>query len=323
MFFLALMFSVSGCTPPSFLITPVSGKRNLVETELSRDSIFAVSKIAMIDLSGAIQNEPPVKLFGEGENPVSTLLEQLDLARRDSLVKAVVLRINSPGGTVVASELMHDEITYFREKTGKPVIAVMMDVAASGGYYVACACDEIVAQKSTVTGSIGVIMQLVNVSGTMNMIGMTSDAITSGKHKDTGSPFREMRPEERELFQTIVDDMYEQFIDVVDAGRPKLDGRTIRKLADGRVYTAGQALENGLIDRIASMREVIDGLKKRLGITRVRVVAYQQSHEYRPNYYARAPGDLPGQLNIVNLDLKNTLTPPAPRFMYLWAPGTN
>ena len=159
----------AGCTPPSLLITPVSGRRGLTETEISRDSIFALDKIALIDVSGTIQNGSTMRLFGEGENPVSVLLEQLDKARRDPLVKAVILRINSPGGTVVTSELMHDEITHFK-KSGKPVVAVMMDVAASGGYYIACACDEIVAQPSTVTGSIGVIMLMFDVSGTMTMI---------------------------------------------------------------------------------------------------------------------------------------------------------
>jgi protease IV len=320
---LALTFMASGCLPTSFLITPVSGSRHLVETELSSDSFFASSKIALIDVSGTIQNGSVTKFLGAGDNPVSTLLEQLDKARKDGNVKAVILRINSPGGTVVASELMHDEIMYFKKKTGKPVIAVMMDVAASGGYYIACACDEIVAQKSTVTGSIGVIMQLVNVAGTLEMIGVKSDAITSGKHKDSGSPFRTMRPEERELFQGIINDMYERFLDVVEAGRPKLDEQTIRTLADGRVYTANQALENGLIDRIASLRTVIDDLKDQLDITNVRVVTYMRAHEYRPNYYAQAPVYSSNQVNLLNIDVKNTLTPSAPSFMYLWAPGAN
>jgi len=200
----------------------------------------------------------------------------------------------------------------------------MMDMATSGGYYVACACDEIVAQHATVTGSIGVIMQLVNVSGVMELIGITSDAITSGKHKDTGSPFRKMRAEERELFQGIINDMYERFVGVVKDGRPNLDEQTIRTLADGRIYTADQALENGLIDRIAPLREVIAGLQEKLEVSRVRVVTYKRSHQYKPNYYATAPDrPLSTQVNLLNFDLQNALTPPAPRFMYLWAPGLN
>ncbi len=309
----------AGCSAPSLLITPVSGRRTLVETELSRDSFFARDKIALLDVTGVIQNAESGGLFSAGEHPVSLLLEQLDKARRDPRVKAVILRINSPGGTVVASELMHDEITHFR-KSGKPVIAVMMDVAASGGYYVACACDEIVAQPSTVTGSIGVIMLLVDVTGTMNLIGVKTDAITSGVHKDSGSPFRTMRPEERQLFEGVVEDMYERFVRVVDAGRPSLDEAKVRALADGRIYTAGQALETGLIDRIASLRDTIEATKKRIGAENVRLVAYHRAHDYRPNYYAQSPPP-PVNVNLLNLQVPSAFPPP-PRFLYLWHPGS-
>lgn len=309
----------TSCLPSSFLITPVSGRRELVETELSRDSLLARDKIALIDVTGPIQNAETFALFGGGDNPVSRLLEQLEKARRDPAVKAVILRINSPGGTVVASELMHDEITHFRQ-SGKPVVAVMMDVAASGGYYIACACDEIVAQPSTVTGSIGVIMLTVDVSGTMSLIGVKTDAITSGVHKDSGSPFRPMRPEERELFEGIVEDMYARFVKIVDEGRPNLDGARVRELADGRVYTANQALANGLIDRIAGLRETVESTKRRVGAERVRLVAYQRPHEYRPNYYAASPAPPAVDLNLLRIDGGQFL-PPGPRFLYLWQPG--
>jgi protease-4 len=310
-----------GCLEGGFLITPVSARKQLVEQELLRESFFAVDKIALIDVEGIMVNDTRFQLLGEGEHPVSLLLEQLDKARRDRNVKAVILRINSPGGTVVASELMHDEITHFRKNTGKPVIALMMDVAASGGYYIACACDEIVAQPSSVTGSIGVIMQMFEASGTMDMIGVTADAIISGSHKDTGSPLRKMRPEERELFQQIVNDMYERFVHVVDEGRPGLDEARVRALADGRVYIAAQALENGLIDRIAGVRETVRDVKKRVGARKIRLVAYRRPLDYRANYYARAPYSSPQETNIINVDLPDWLASPSPRFMYLWVPG--
>ena len=311
---------IVGCAPSSLLITPVAGGRALVETELSRDSFFARDKIALLDVTGVLINAPKPQLLGEGEHPVGLLLEQLDKARRDRLVKAVILRINSPGGAVTASELMHDEITHFK-KSGKPILAVMMDVAASGGYYIACACDEIVAQPSTVTGSIGVVMQMFDISDTMNMIGIRSDAIISGTFKDTGSPYRAMRPEERELFQNVVDDMYERFIDVVVDGRPKLDEAAVRRLADGRIYTATQALEAGLIDRIATLREAIALAKRRAGTKRIRLVAYQRPLGYRPNYYTRAPLPPGGAVTLLNIDLASWLSRSTPRFMYLWAPG--
>jgi len=314
--------AVPACQAPSLLITPVSGRRQLEETELSRDTFFARDKIALIDVSGEIQDAETGYFFSPGDNPVSLLLEQLDAARGDSAVKAVILRINSPGGTVVASEIMHDEITHFRKTTSKPVVAVMMDVAASGGYYVACACDEIVAQPSTVTGSIGVIMLMFDVTGTMNLIGLKGDAITSGPFKDAGSPFRTMKPEERDLFQRIVLDMYDRFVKVVVAGRPRLDEATVRKLADGRVYTANQAVEVGLIDRIATLRDTVDAVKTRIHSKAVRVVAYQRPSDYRPNYYAAAPAPpAMANVNLLNINLPASFLPRAPQFLYLWAPG--
>jgi len=318
---LVFMLSVplAGCLDGGLLITPVSTRRELVEQELHRDSFFASSKIALIDVSGLILNMPAPRLIGEGENQVSLLLEQLDMARRDDGVKAVILRINSPGGGVVASELIHDEIKHFRKTTGKPVTAVMMDVAASGGYYIACACDEIVAQPSTVTGSIGVIMQLFDVSGTMEMIGITSNAITSGSFKDAGSPFHKLSDEQRTYFQTIVNDMFNRFVRVVVDGRPKLTEEKVRTLADGRVYTATQALELGLIDRIATMRDTIGDLKGKIGAVPIQVVTYHRPLGYKPNYYAEASSS-PVEVNLLKLGTSAIGDPFTPQFLYLWAP---
>ena len=317
---MGLGLAIGGCNAPGLLITPVSGRQTLVETVLERDSLFAWDKIALIELNGVIVNAPKPQLLGKGEHPVSYLLEQLEKARRDRAVKAVILRVNSPGGAVVASELMHEDILHFRE-SGKPVIALMMDVAASGAYYIACACDEIVAQPSTVTGSIGVMMQMLDVSETMRMIGVKADAITSGEHKDAGSPLRPMRAEERELFQGIIDQMYDRFVKVVAEGRPELDEDAVRSVADGRIYTASQALELGLIDRIASMRETVDAVKKRVGVKKVRLVTYHRSLGYKPNIRASVPGRHDGDVNLLNVDLSDWPLTPTPRFMYLWAPG--
>ena len=317
---LCVAAALPGCAAPSLLITPVTSRRALQETELSSDSFFARTKIALIDVSGVLSNTRRRGLLSQGEHPVSLFLEQLDKARRDSLVKAVILRINSPGGSVVASELMHNEIMHFKESK-KPIIAVMMDVAASGGYYIACACDEIVAQPSTITGSIGVIMQLLNVADTMKMIGVKSDAITSGAFKAGGSPLKELQPEEREVFQRIVNDMYDRFIDVVVAGRPALDEPTIRRLADGRIYTASQAVDVGLIDKIQTLRETVESIKVRIQSSSIRLVAYHRPESYRPNYYALAPNPTTNQINLLNIDLSGWSGLTAPEFMYLWAPG--
>lgn len=310
---------LTSCGAPSLLLTPVSVRRELVETELSHDSFFASDKIALIDVSGVLMNAPATQFLGEGEHPVSLLLEKLEKARKDRHVKAVLLRINSPGGGVVASELMHEEIVHFKE-SGKPVVAVIMDLGASGGYYVACACDEIVAQPSSVVGSIGVIMQMFDLSGTLHKLGASSHAITSGAFKDAGSPFRQMRPEEHAVFQSIVDDMFDRFVAVVDAGRPHLNEDTIRKLADGRVYSATQALHLGLIDRISNMRESIDLIKERANLGPVRLVTYNRPLGYRPNYYATTPPQGSPTVNLLNVDVRGLFEGATPHFMYLWHP---
>jgi len=309
----------NGCSAPSLLITPVSSNRELVESELSRESIFARDKIAVIDVSGIIMNANKPGLFASGEHPVSMLLEELDRARLDPRVKGVLLRINSPGGTVVASELMHNEIMHFKESK-KPIVAIMMDVAASGGYYIACACDEIIAHHSTITGSIGVIAQFVDLTGTMNIIGLKADAVTSGPMKDAGSPLRAMQPNERQVFQDMVNEDYERFLQVVAAGRPKLPIERVRELADGRIYSGDQAKASGLVDRVASMREAVGVVKGRAGLDKVKLVTYHRVAEYRPNYYAAAPAR-GGDMNLINVDLSSAPWTQTPRLMYLWQPA--
>ena len=315
------MLLVAGCLPYSYLITPVRTKPKLVETTLESEGWFA-PKIALIDVDGILVNARTSALLTEGEHPVSLLLEKLDQARDDDAVKAVILRINSPGGTVVASELMHDEVRRFRETTGKPVVAVMMDVAASGGYYVACACDELVAHQSTVAGGIGVILQLFEVTGTMAKLGVTSHTIKSGDLKGGGSPFERLSGQDRAIFQEIIDRMHGQFVEVVAAGRLNLSTEQVHRLADGRVFSADQALEAGLIDRIATIRETVDVLKERIHAPRVRLVTYHRRTGYAPNYYARsnAPPLSPGGVNIVQIQMPSWLRGHNARFMYLWAP---
>jgi protease-4 len=315
-------FASSGCMPEGLLVTPVTARQNLVEEVLRRETWWGGDKIALFNVDGVLLNMHEPRLIGEGEHPVSLLLEQLDRARRDPQVKAAVLRINSPGGSVTAAEMMYNEVVRFR-RSGRPVVAVLTDVGASGGYYIACACDEIWAHKSTVTGSIGVIMQLLDLSGTMQKIGLAAPAITSGPNKDAGSPFKPMTPEQQEIFQSIVDGMYKQFIDVVKEGRPNLTEQRVRELADGRVYGAQQALENGLIDRIGTMQDAIDAAKQRVGAKAIRLVTYRRPLGYKPNYYAQAypAPSAGGDVNLINLDLAGMLRGTTPQFLYLWAPG--
>lgn len=319
-FLLASFFLSVGCAPSGgFKITPVPADQSLQEQIVVRSPGWVSDRIAIIDVSGVLMNAHTPSLFSEGEHPVALLVEKLTAAAADHRVKAVVLRINSPGGSVTASDSMYQEILAFKKKTGKPVIAYFQDVAASGAYYLACAADEIIAQRTTVTGSIGVIMQMIDLSETMRKLGIGADAITSGAFKDAGSPFRPMKADERKLFQGLVDSLYQQFVQVVAAGRPKLSRADVEKLADGRVYSAQQALENGLVDRIGTFEEAIDMAKRRANISAAHAVIYHRPLAWTPNIYASAPGHPATQnINLLNINLPEIWTK-RPVFMYIWS----
>jgi protease-4 len=191
-------------------------------------------------------------------------------------------------------------------------------VAASGGYYIACACDHIIAHPTTVTGSIGVIMQLFSLQRTLEKIGVKAEAIKSGPNKDAGSPFRDLSDDERKLFQSIVDEFYHRFLDVVDKGRPKLDKEKIRGLADGRVYTAQQALAEGLVDQIGTITDSVNLIREKAEVEKIVLVTYNRPLGWKPNMYAHAPD--PGPATTLMVKLPEWLTDPTPRFLYLWMP---
>ena len=319
----ALLIMLTGCGPTSFMITPVRADRKLEEHVVLREAPLATQKIALIDVEGVLKNDRGGSLLGvQDENPVALFKEKLDRAARDARVKAIVLRINSPGGTVTASDLMYQEVLRFKQCTGKPVIASMLDVAASGGYYLACAADKIYAQPTTLTGSIGVIMLLPGVAGTMEKIGLSMRIFKSGDLKDASALFREMSPRDREMFNDLVARMYARFLNAVQDGRPELDEEHLRAVADGRVFLGPEAHEQGLVDEVGGIYEAVGAAKAAAGLCEenVLVVEYARPWGYRANVYARSDQPAP-QVNMVNIQLPDWLTSPAPQMMYIWAPG--
>ncbi len=190
-------------------------------------------------------------------------IDELHRYRDDHNVKAVLLRIDSPGGGVVPSQEIHDEVR--RLRAVKKVVTSMGTVAASGGYYIASASDKIIANPGTLTGSIGVIMEMANVESLLQKVGVESVVIKSGKNKDVGSPFRKMQPEERALLQDVMDDVHAQFIDAVAEGR-SLDPEAVRLLADGRIFTGRQARSLGLVDELGSLQDAIRITAEMVGI---------------------------------------------------------
>ena len=280
------------------------------------------TKILLTDISGFLSEEgsSPTLVIGAPPPRVPLLVrlrEELQKAEDDQSVKALIIRINSTGGTVTASDIMFKEIDLFKKKAKIPVFAVMMDVAASGGYYVALAADTIVAHPTSVTGSIGVIMLTLNAEGLLQKIGVTTAAFKSGERKDMGSPFRALTDEERKIFQSVIDGLYGQFLArLVESRKLPLD--TARTIADGRIYTAQQALELKLIDQIGYMDDVLKLARQKIGVDEARVVVYHRPADYRATYYARAESSS-GGLDVTATQLAS-LIGGGPRFLYLWLP---
>jgi protease-4 len=309
---------LTGCFN-GLLLTPTNVSEPVEETVVTdAKSWLCCNKIAIIDVNGTIINARNSGLFGDGDNPVSLFKERLDAAADDKHVKAVVLRINSPGGAVTASDIMYKELLSFRERTGKPVVVCMMDVAASGAYYLSMAADYVFAHPTTVTGSIGVIMSLYDASGLAAKIGIASNPIKSGPIKDVGNPLREMTPEEREVLQGLVNDFYGQFVHVVSTGRHMSEDE-VRRLADGRVYGGLEAKALHLVDEVGYMDDAIACAKSMAHICDATVVAYDRGCGYRGSVYAGL-ANIPSNINI-HLDVPGLTRGHGATFMYVWEPG--
>ncbi len=280
------------------------------------------AKILLLDVSGLLSEEGAGPLLTIGSPPPRVPLlvrvrEELKKASEDSRVRAVVVRVNSPGGTVTASDIIYQELRQFRRRSNVPIVAAMMDLAASGGYYVALAADTIVAHPTTVTGSIGTVMVSFDARGLMQKIGLGARTIKSAEHKDMGSPFRELSDEERAIFQAVIDDLNRQFVAKV-AERRKLPADRARALADGRIYTAEQALASGLVDRIGYMSDALAAARAAAGVKEARVIVYKRPRAYRATYYAGA--ETPAGAVETSLGTLASLSGVGPRFLYLWWP---
>jgi protease-4 len=203
----------------------------------------------------------PVRGFIADSKEVVDLLKKY---RKDDHIKAIILRIDSPGGSTAASQEIYREVE--RTNAKKKVVASMGNVAASGGYYIALAAEKIVANPATLTGSIGVIMEIANFKEILRKIGVGHEAVKSGPYKDIGSPLREMKPDERRLLEELIGNVQRQFVEVVIKGR-KLSRERVEKIADGRVFTGAQAKELGLVDTLGSFEDAVDLTKKMVGLS--------------------------------------------------------
>ncbi|OLB93323.1 MAG: hypothetical protein AUH30_20375 [Candidatus Rokubacteria bacterium 13_1_40CM_68_15] len=314
---LVLALGIAGCSVISVDLTPRVRPLEEETVEGRGDA-----KIVIVELAGVLSDAESAPILSLGNPPARVpllvrLREELKKASDDSKVRAVVLRINSPGGTVTASDIIYRELMLFRERAHVPIVAALMDVAASGGYYAALAADSIVAHPTTITGSIGTIMLTVNAQGLMDKLGLAAVTVKSGEHKDMGSPFRALTQDERQMFQSVIDELHGQFVKLV-AERRRLPRQTVAQLADGRIYTAEQALQRKLIDAIGYMPDALAKARSAAGVEEARVVVYKRPRQYRATYYAKAEtGDSAVEAALAPLA---ALGASGPRFLYLWWP---
>jgi len=228
--------------------------------------------VALIRVEGAITAGAMSGPFGGGAS-AEEIARQLHQAGEDRGIKAILIRVNSPGGSAAGSQEIYDEIRRVRER--KPVYCTMGDVAASGGYYVACAADRIFADPGTITGSIGVISASIDLSGLLKKVGVEPQVVKEGKYKDMGSGLRPLTDEERQIMQSLLGNIYEQFVTAVADAR-KLPKAKVQQLATGRVYTGQQALKLSLVDELGGMRPALRALATRAGISRPQVAEFRR-----------------------------------------------
>ncbi|PPA71643.1 signal peptide peptidase SppA [Jeotgalibacillus proteolyticus] len=273
-------------------------------------------RIAVIDLNGTIQDtgEQGGLLAGTGYNHTH-FMNQLNQIKQDDTIKAVVLSVNTPGGGVVESAQIHDKLLEIKEETEKPIYVSMGAQATSGGYYVSAPADKIFASKETMTGSLGVILQSLNFSRLADEYGIEFVTVTSGEFKDMLSPTEEVRQEDLDIVQSILDDSYNGFVEVIANGRGLPEER-VREIADGRIYNGIQALELDLIDEFGYEEDVIAGVKEDFDLENAQVINYTMPNSWESLFTFQAQklfGGLEGQ---VFSELVNKVGGPRPMYLY-------
>lgn len=308
--FLACAAAAAGCSPVTLSVTLFADSSRLVESQVQRDKHARDAKIVMIDVRGVIAEKAEGGLLGGTGVSVDDLAVRLRKAEEDSSVKAVILRINSPGGTVTGSDIMYREVRRFAAESRKPVVASLGEVAASGGYYLALAADRIIAEPTSVTGSIGVIMPTLNVSEGLNRIGIHSRSIKSGKNKDLANPLEPMRDEHYAVLQATVDEFYERFKGLVIerrtrpamAGVRSLEMSRVDDLTDGRVVTGERAAAFWLVDQTGGVSEAFAIAKGLAGIDSATLVKYFSEGSARPRTpYAGSAAQQGMEINLVQI----------------------
>lgn len=330
---LLLVLILAGCRQPIRVVTdnrlvsdnrvhmpPTDQSSRLLPAPVDGSAGNCPLRIAIIDVDGLMLNMNLTGLSSLGENPLALFREKLDAVAADCAVRGVVLRINSPGGSVAATDAMWRDLQAFRAHTRLPVVACLMDYGAGGGYYLATASDSIIAHPSTVTGGIGVILNLYNLREFMASLSIAPQEIKAGKNIDMGSSARSLaaddEKEKKQMLQNIANDFHQQFIRVVRAARPAVADAP--STFDGRIFSAQQALDLRLIDNIGYLDDAIRAARTLGNCECAQVVLYRRANDLVNSRYAITP----------NTPLQNTILPNIPglertrlpTFLYMWQP---
>ncbi len=296
------------------VVSSLLSSNELTEKEVK---VGSENKVAILSVDGTIQNtgEDTSLFSSSGYNHV-TFMEELEAVRKDSNVKAVLLYVNSPGGGVMESAQIRDKILQIKSERKIPFYVSMGSMAASGGYYISTPADKIFASKETLTGSLGVIMRGYDYSELMKKVGISDNTIKSGEYKDIMSGSRPMTAEEKQIMQRMIDDSYNEFVQVVEEGRNMTEAE-VKKIADGRIYDGRQAKEIGLIDEFGYQETALAALQKDYNLQDATVFKYDAAAGFG-SLFSSAATSLSGKNADLITIMKQTGTLEAPRMMYLY-----
>lgn len=313
-----LSLAAPGCAPKVKLFSG-PGDEPLKEFTLQGGG---PDKILLLSIRGTISARPNSGLLSERPSMLQEALARLEMAEQDDDVKAVILAIDSPGGTVTASDILYESLARFKTKNNAKVVALLFGLAASGGYYTAAAADKIVAHPTTITGSIGAVFIRPDIKGLMDKIGVDTEITKSGKYKDMSSFFRNSTAEEREMMQTIINQLNARFLSVVQKSRALTDEQ-LADVANARIMTAGQAVEAGLVDSIGYAEEAVELAAKIAGLKDdPKVIVYRRSAYANDTLYnpIQSTAALRSE-TLLGVELPAFLQTPQTGFHYLWTPG--
>jgi protease-4 len=307
-----------GCQAPKIRLFP-SAADPLREYTLAGEE---KGKVLVIPIRGTISDAPKRQFIITRPSMVQEVVSQLRKAEKDPEVKAIILKIDSPGGSVTASDILYNEIVAFKQKTKAKVVVAMMGVAASGGYYISLPADYILAHPTSVTGSVGVLFLRPDVTGLMDKIGIGVEVSKTGKNKDMGSPFRQATAEERQIIKDLIDQLGKRFLDRIAEHR-KIDPESLKEISSARIFLADDALKLGMVDRVGYIAEAVSLAKKLAELPEnAKVIVYRRTEYPDDNLYNTSTSHYEGRgLSIVSLDLPASLTSFQAGFYYLWQPG--